>query len=63
MFLYEGVERGLAYPRDYEQTVTGMYVPPLMDQTPTNKSQEDEQGAKENGYCGACKDPSHPAVT
>lgn len=57
------LERDFAYPRGDEQTVTGMYVPPLMDQTPTNKSQEDEQGAEENGDCSTCKDSGHPAIT
>jgi hypothetical protein len=55
--------RRIAYPRYDEQTVTGVYIPPLMDQTPANKSQEDEQGAEGDSDCGACDDSGHPAVT
>lgn len=39
-----------------------MYIPAVMCQTPTNKSQENEKGGEEDSYRCAYQDSGHSSV-
>lgn len=39
-----------------------MHMPAVMCQTPTDKSQEDEEGEEEGSDCGAYHDSGHTSI-
>lgn len=54
--------RKSAYPGYYEKVITDMHIRAVMCQTPTNKSQKDEEGGEEGSDRGAYHDPGNTSV-